>query len=62
MPPTRPSSGGDDLFRERLDAMINMSQPLVKLPLVMTGRGFDDACLGAGFVAGEDTDLSHQPV
>ena len=31
MRPTRPSSGRHDLFRERLDAMINMSHPLVKL-------------------------------
>lgn len=30
MRPTRPSFGRNDHFRERLDAMINMSNPLVK--------------------------------
>jgi IS5 family transposase len=43
MRPSHPSSGRNDLFRERLDAMINMSHPLVKLAGVMDWGRFDDA-------------------
>ncbi len=32
----------DDLFRERLDAMINMRHPLVRLAAVIDWQGFDD--------------------
>ena len=43
MRPTRPASGRNDLFRERLDAMINMSHPLVKLSRVVGWSRFDAA-------------------
>lgn len=43
MRPTRPHSGKHDLFRERLDAMINMKHPLVKLAKVIDWAGFDQA-------------------
>jgi IS5 family transposase len=39
--PTRTSSGGHDLFREGLDALTNMSHPLVKLSRVMDWSRFD---------------------
>ena len=43
MRPIRPSSGKHDLFRERLDAMINMKHRLVKLAGVIDWPGFDQA-------------------
>ncbi|MCR5940300.1 IS5 family transposase [Ochrobactrum sp. XJ1] len=43
MRPIRPSSGKHDLFRDRLDAMINMKHPLVKLAEVIDWAGFDQA-------------------
>ncbi|MGN7733654.1 IS5 family transposase [Ensifer sp. 22564] len=43
MRPTRPSCGRNDLFRDRLDAIINLKHPLVKLSRVMDWARFDEA-------------------
>lgn len=43
MRPTRPFSGKHDLFRERLDAMLNLNHPLVKLAGVIEWAMFDEA-------------------
>ena len=43
MLPSRPSSGKNDLFRERLDAIINMDHPLVRLSDLMPWDDFDEA-------------------
>lgn len=43
---TLPASGRHDLFRERLDPMINMGHPLVKLSKVMDWSRFDVAFRG----------------
>ncbi len=42
MRPSRPSSGKNDLFRDRLDAIINPRQALVRLAGVIPAR-FDEA-------------------
>jgi IS5 family transposase len=43
MLPSRPSSNKNDLFRERLDAIINMRHPLVRLSGLMPWARFDEA-------------------
>ncbi|WP_457812092.1 IS5 family transposase [Sinorhizobium meliloti] len=43
MRPTQPSSGKHDLFRERLDAMINLKHPLVRLGKAIAWERFDQA-------------------
>ncbi|TIM52123.1 MAG: IS5 family transposase, partial [Mesorhizobium sp.] len=43
MLPARPSSGKSDLFRERLDAIINPRHPLVRLSALMEWSRFDEA-------------------
>ncbi len=43
MLPARPSSGKNDLFRERLDAIINPRHPLVRLSALMEWSRFDEA-------------------
>ncbi|WP_144862134.1 IS5 family transposase [Mesorhizobium sp. J18] len=43
MPPFRPSSGKNDLFRERLDAIINPRHPLARLSELMPWAQFDEA-------------------
>ncbi len=43
MRPSRPSSGKNDLFRDRLDAIINPRQALVRLAGVISWARFDEA-------------------
>ena len=43
MRPTRPSSGRNDLFRDRLDAIINPRHALVRLSGVIPWARFDEA-------------------
>lgn len=43
MLPTRPSSNKNDLFRGRLDSIINMRHPLVRLSGLMPWARFDEA-------------------
>ncbi len=43
MRPSRPSSGKNDLFRDRLDAIINPRQALVRLAGVIPWARFDEA-------------------
>ena len=43
MRPSRPFTGRNDLFRERLDAMLNLGHPLVKLAGVINWSRFDEA-------------------
>lgn len=43
MCPSRPSSGRNDLFRERLDAIINPRHPLARLSELMAWSRFDEA-------------------
>jgi len=43
MRPFRPSPGKPDLFRERLDAVINLRHPLARLSKVMDWARFDEA-------------------
>ncbi|ESY64914.1 transposase IS4 [Mesorhizobium sp. LNHC252B00] len=42
MLPSRPSRNRNDLFRERLDAIINMRHPLVRLSGLMPWARFDE--------------------
>jgi len=43
MRPSHPSSGKNDLFRERLDAIINPRHPLARLSGLMAWSRFDEA-------------------
>ena len=43
MKPSKPSRRGGDLFRERLDAIIDMGHPLVRLGELVPWGGFDEA-------------------
>ncbi|MGH1482874.1 MAG: IS5 family transposase [Geminicoccales bacterium] len=43
MKPVRPGRSSPDLFRERLDAIINMKHPLVRLAGVMPWSAFDES-------------------
>ncbi|WP_298966744.1 transposase, partial [uncultured Roseibium sp.] len=43
MRPCEPSSGKNDLFRERLDAIINSRHPLARLSGLMAWSRFDEA-------------------
>ena len=43
MKPSRPSTGKKDLFRERLDSIISMEHPLVKLSQSISWDGFNEA-------------------
>ncbi|BAV52933.1 transposase IS4 (plasmid) [Mesorhizobium loti] len=43
MPPSGPSRDKNDLFRERLDAILNMRHPLVRLSGLMPWARFDEA-------------------
>lgn len=43
MPPSGPSRDKNDLFRERLDAVLNMRHPLVRLSGLMPWVRFDEA-------------------
>jgi IS5 family transposase len=48
MRPSRPSSGKSDLFRERLEAIIDPCHALVRLAGLVPWSRFDDAL--AGFI------------
>jgi transposase, IS5 family len=41
MEPSKQSRGGKDLFRERLDAIIDLKHPLVRLTGLVPWSGFD---------------------
>lgn len=43
MPPSGPSRDKNDLFRERLDAIIKMRHSLVRLSALMQWARFDEA-------------------
>ena len=43
MPPKKPTPRSDDLFRSRLDAMIDMDHALVKLAGLIDWSRFDEA-------------------
>jgi hypothetical protein len=43
MEPSKQSRGGKDLFRERLDAVIDLKHPLVRLAGLVPGSDFDEA-------------------
>ena len=43
MKPARPGRASDDLFRERLDAIIDMRHPLVRLAGLMPWADFDES-------------------
>ena len=43
MKPSKQSSGGKDLFRERLDAIIDLKHPLVRLAGLVPWSDFDEA-------------------
>jgi len=43
MLPSKQPRGGADLFRERLDAVIDMGHPLVRLTGLVPWAEFDDA-------------------
>ena len=43
MEPSKQSRGGKDLFRERLDAIIDLKHPLVRLAGLVPWSDFDEA-------------------
>ncbi len=61
MKPARPGRASGDLFRERLDAIIDMRHPLVRLAGLMPWADFDESfgqVLQAARPAGQ-ADASH---
>ncbi len=54
MRPSRPSSGKNDLFRERLHAIINPRHPLARLSELMAWSRFDEAFAGQAEPGRED--------